>query len=123
VNIEGETTADIASTMIMPAAVRYLNDLLAAAERAEDIGVQARGLRRTLDKVNTLVDELADALDALVAQNAELGGEDVHSKAYHVRDNVVPAMLRVRGAADGLEKVVPDDYWPLPTYRDMLFVK
>ncbi|MBB4635577.1 glutamine synthetase III [Longimicrobium terrae] len=123
VNIEGETTADIASTMILPAAVRYLNDLLAAAERAEDIGLKARGLRGTLDKVNGLVDELTDALDALVAQNAELGGEDVHSKAYHVRDNVVPAMLRVRGAADGLEKIVPDDYWPLPTYRDMLFVK
>jgi glutamine synthetase len=123
VNIEGETTADIASTMILPAAVRYLNDLLAAAERAEDIGLKSRGLRGTLEKVNGLVDELTDALDALVAQNAELGGEDVHSKAYHVRDNVVPAMLRVRAAADGLEKIVPDDYWPLPTYRDMLFVK
>jgi glutamine synthetase len=32
-------------------------------------------------------------------------------------------MTRVRGAVDRLEKVVPDDYWPLPTYRDMLFVK
>jgi len=40
-----------------------------------------------------------------------------------VRDNVVPAMGAVRAAADRLEKVVPDDYWPLPTYRDMLFVK
>jgi glutamine synthetase len=30
---------------------------------------------------------------------------------------------RVRAAADRLEKVIPDDYWPLPTYRDMLFVK
>jgi glutamine synthetase len=29
----------------------------------------------------------------------------------------------VRAAADRLEKIVPDDCWPLPTYRDMLFVK
>jgi glutamine synthetase len=123
VNIEGETTADMAGTMILPAAVRYLNDLVAAADRTRTLGVETRGLTRTVQIVNELVDELRDALDALVAQNAELGGEDVHSKAYHVRDNVIPAMLRVRGAADRLEKVIPDDYWPLPTYRDMLFVK
>ncbi|MBW3569661.1 MAG: glutamine synthetase III [Gemmatimonadetes bacterium] len=123
VNIEGETTADMAGTMILPAAVRYLNDLVAAADRTRTLGVETRGLTRTVQIVNELVDEMRDALDALVAQNAELGGETVHSKAYHVRDNVVPAMLRVRAAADRLEKVVPDDYWPLPTYRDMLFVK
>jgi len=123
VNIEGETTADIASTMILPAAVRYLNDLVAAADRTRTLGVETRGLTRTVKIVNELVDDLRDALDALVEQNAELGGETVHSKAYHVRDNVVPAMGAVRAAADRLEKVVPDDYWPLPTYRDMLFVK
>ncbi|WP_420130514.1 glutamine synthetase III [Longimicrobium sp.] len=123
VNIEGETTADMAGTMILPAAVRYLNDLVAAADRTRTLGVETRGLTRTVQIVNGLVDELRDALDALVAQNAELGGEDVHSKAYHVRDNVIPAMLAVRDAADRLEKVIPDDYWPLPTYRDMLFVK
>jgi glutamine synthetase len=123
VNIEGETTADMAGTMVLPAAVRYLNDLVAAADRTRSLGVETRGLTRTVQIVNELVDELRDALDGLVAQNAELGGEDVHSKAYHVRDHVIPAMTRVRGAVDRLEKVVPDDYWPLPTYRDMLFVK
>ncbi|HEX2205736.1 MAG TPA: hypothetical protein VHG91_20655 [Longimicrobium sp.] len=123
VNIEGETTADIARTMLLPAAVRYLNDLLAAADRAQTLGVGGAGVRRTVEKVDALVTELADALEALVAQNEELGGEDVHSKAYHMRDNVIPAMTAVRAACDRLEKVVPDDYWPLPTYRDMLFVK
>jgi glutamine synthetase len=123
VNIEGETTADIAGTMILPAAVRYLNDLLAAADRTRTLGVETRGLTRTVHIVNDLVDELRESLDALIAQNAELGGDDVHSKAYHVRDHVIPAMTLVRGAVDRLEKVVPDDYWPLPTYRDMLFVK
>ena len=35
----------------------------------------------------------------------------------------LPAMAAVRSVADRLEKVVPDDFWPLPSYRDMLFVK
>ncbi|HYJ78424.1 MAG TPA: glutamine synthetase III [Longimicrobiaceae bacterium] len=123
VNIEGETTASIASTMLLPAAVRYLNDLLAAADRAGGVGLETKGVRATLEKVNALIDELRTSLDALEEQNEELGGDDVHSKSHHMRDHIVPAMGAVRVAADKLEKVVPDDYWPLPTYRDMLFVK
>jgi glutamine synthetase len=40
-----------------------------------------------------------------------------------MRDHIVPAMASVRAAVDKLEKIVPDDLWPLPTYRDMLFIK
>ncbi|HEY0152986.1 MAG TPA: glutamine synthetase III [Longimicrobium sp.] len=123
INIEGETTADVAATMVLPAAFRYMNDLLAAAERAADIKLDARGLHSTLRELNGLIDELRDALDTLRTHNADLGGDDVHSKAYHMRDNIVPAMLAVRSVVDRLEKIVPDDMWPLPTYRDMLFVK
>ncbi len=123
INIEGETTADIARTMVLPAAVRYLNDLLAAAERAEDVGLKVHGVLRTAEEVNGLIDELRDVLDELVRQNAELGGDEVHSKAHHMRDHIVPAMAAVRGVVDRLEKVVPDDLWPLPRYREMLFVK
>jgi glutamine synthetase type III len=36
---------------------------------------------------------------------------------------VIPAMKSVRQIVDQLEKVLPDDYWPLPSYRDMLFIK
>ncbi|MBV9109339.1 MAG: glutamine synthetase III [Gemmatimonadetes bacterium] len=123
VNIEGETAEHIASTMILPAAVRYLNDLLAAADRAHGLGVTSNGVVATIQKVSGLIDELRTALDGLSAQNEELGGDDVKSKSYHMRDNVIPAMAAVRNAVDRLEKVVPDDYWPLPTYRDMLFIK
>ncbi len=123
INIEGETTADIASTMVLPAAVRYLNDLLDAAGRAKDLGLTSAGVMDTIQTLGALIDELRGRLDQLVAQNAELGGDEIPSKARHMRDNIVPAMAAVRGVVDCLEKVVPDDLWPLPTYRDMLFVK
>jgi glutamine synthetase len=123
VNIEGETTADMASTMVLPAAVNYLNQLLTTAERAEDTGVTTRGVMKRAGEVNALIDELVDALDVLVKQNAELGGDSVHSKSRHMRDNIIPAMSEVRRVADQLERVVPDDLWPLPRYREMLFVK
>jgi glutamine synthetase len=123
VNIEGETAEHIASTMILPAAVRYLNDLLAAADRGKSLDLASSGVVETIRQVNVVVDELRTGLDELVKQNRELGGDDVKAKSYHMRDNVIPAMNAVRNAVDRLEKLVPDDYWPLPTYRDMLFIK
>jgi glutamine synthetase len=40
-----------------------------------------------------------------------------------MRDNIIPAMTRVRAVVDRLEKVLPDDLWPLPRYREMLFIR
>ncbi|HET7321214.1 MAG TPA: hypothetical protein VFI96_01885, partial [Longimicrobiaceae bacterium] len=123
VNIEGETTADIAQRMILPAAIRYLNELLAVTERGKSHGLKVGGAARVAEQVNSLVNELSQAVHHLAEQNAELGGEDVASKARHMHDNIIPAMKAVREIADRMEKVIPDDFWPLPTYREMLFVR
>ena len=123
VNIEGETAEYMAQTQILPAAVRYLTDLLQAVDAADDTGLEPKGILRTAKKVNDLVNELTEKLDELAEQNQELGGETVMEKAEHMRDNIIPAMQAVRDAVDPLERLVPDDLWPMPIYRDMLFVK
>jgi glutamine synthetase len=127
VNIEGEMTAEMARTIVLPAAVRYLDNLLDAYHNFRDLDIsnasRASGLSRLIETLNDTVNELVEALENLDAQNAELGGEDMHSKAFHVRDNVIPAMSRVRAACDRLERMVPDDLWPLPRYREMLFIR
>ena len=123
VNIEGETAARMARTMILPAAVRYLGEVLSAHEKAGAAGMSTTGLTATAEALSGLIDELSESLDRLDAQNRELGGDDVSSKANHMQENVIPAMAEVRAVVDRLEAVVPDDLWPLPTYRDMLFVK
>ncbi len=123
INIEGETGQYIAQTMILPAATRYLSELLQTAERADDVGMKTEGVLGTARKVNDLIDQLTDKLDHLAEQNQELGGDDVVSKAEHMRANIIPALDAVRDVVDRLERIVPDDLWPVPTYRDMLFVK
>ncbi|GGL06033.1 glutamine synthetase III family protein [Deinococcus radiotolerans] len=115
VNIEGETTEYMARTMILPAAVKYLSELHAAGGSKAVRGVAA--------EVEAAADELFDAVQTLSAQNTATGGDEVHEKAHHMRDQVLPAMSAVRKAADKLEKVVAEQHWPLPTYRQMLFVK
>jgi glutamine synthetase len=47
----------------------------------------------------------------------------VHAHAKYFRDNVLPAMAEVRTFGDKLETMVADDLWPLPSYREMLFIK
>jgi glutamine synthetase len=116
INIEAETTEYIARTMLLPASVRYLNDLQVSASASKGIAATAA------DTVGR-IDQLVEAIEALRIQNVELGGDTVHEKAHHVWKNVLPAMSAVRKAADALERIVAHDYWPLPTYREILWVK
>lgn len=116
VNIEGETTEWVAQTQILPSALSYLAEL-------SEIKVKSRAVERTIQQVVEATDALSDALEKLKVQNAELGGDEIHEKAHHMRDNVLPAMAEVRKAADALERIMADKYWPLPSYREMLFVK
>ena len=48
---------------------------------------------------------------------------DLMSHAKHYESEVIPAMKSVREVADKLETIVADDFWPLPNYREMLFIK
>lgn len=116
VNIEGETTEYLARNSILPAALRYLVDLQSVAGKSKT----SAGMVKEL---TGLTDELYEALEVLRKQNAELGGDEVHDKAEHMQNNIIPAMQAVRHAADKLEKVVCVERWPIPSYRQMLFVK
>ncbi len=122
-NIEAETTANIVKTMLIPGAVRYLNELLALNDRGKSTGLKVDSTSGLATEINDTLGELTVALKELEKQNAELGGESPFEKAKHLHNNVLPAMNKVREIADQLEDMVADDYWPLPAYREMLFVK
>jgi glutamine synthetase len=113
INIEAETAAQIARTMLLPAAVRHLNEL------------KATGLDELVAEVEPLVKELHYALVKL--EDANLSDNQPDSSAMkwatYMRDTVIPAMDDVREVADRLEKLVADDLWPLPKYSEMLFIK
>jgi glutamine synthetase len=111
-NIESETAAAIARTMLLPAAARHLA-LLLEAQLGELAG-----------ETSDLIAELTEAIKRLeVANLAENQPEELERHAEFMRDSVVPAMAEVRSAADRLEKVVADDLWPLPKYSEILFIK
>jgi glutamine synthetase len=110
-NIEAETAASIARTMLLPAAVRHLAELRAA------------GVETLVAETEGLVDELVEALHALESANASHPADEGLELATWMRDTVIPAMEAVRTVADRLERIVADDLWPLPKYSEMLFIK
>ncbi|HUH79853.1 MAG TPA: glutamine synthetase III, partial [Solirubrobacteraceae bacterium] len=113
VNIESETASSIARTMLLPAAVRHNNELLAS------------GMDDLVGEFGPLVRELHFAIQGL--EDANLEDNHPHGsaqkEAVYMRDRVLTAMDDVREVADRLEKLVADDLWPLPKYSEMLFIK
>ena len=116
VNIEAETTEWMAQTMVLPAVIEYANTLRVNASLATAV-------QRTLDNVVLHLETFGAALDNLHRQNEELGGNDLHAKCLHMHTNVLPAMAAVRFTADRLERLCDHKLWPMPNYREMLFVK
>jgi glutamine synthetase len=110
-NIEAETAHSMAKTMILPAALRYLV-LIGESRASEGVGGEVKSLLERLGKSLLALEEANEANDL---EGIEL--------AIHARDKQLAAMADVRAAADGLEKVVADDLWPLPKYEEMLFIK
>jgi len=122
INTECATALSIAKTMILPAAYRYQGQLAstAASLKAALGGDIDMG---TLKNLTQLVTDLEKSVAKLEAAAAHHGGGDLLAEAKHFQSEVLPAMLAVREVADKLETVVADDLWPLPTYREMLFIK
>ncbi|HEV7494023.1 glutamine synthetase III [Baekduia sp.] len=110
-NIEAETAASMARTLILPAAVRHLTEL------------KASGVAGLAEEVEPLVEDLYAAILALEQANDHEGPDGGIKHAKYMRDTVIPAMTAVRTVADKLERIVADDLWPLPKYSEMLFIK
>jgi glutamine synthetase len=116
INIEAETAASIARTMLLPAAIRWLATLESVSGGS--------AIARLVEESTGLVDQLAEAIFALEEANVSFPVEDDGLEAAkYVQGTVIPAMADVRAVADKLERIVPDDLWPLPKYSEILFIK
>jgi len=121
VHVEAKQTAELARTMILPAAQRYLGELAtgAASLKAVDLPWDAE----TLTAISGLVTDLLSALgDLESALGHEAGSSSMEEHAAYARDALIPPMWKVRAASDALEGLVADDLWPLPTYQEMLTI-
>ncbi len=119
--LEARLMSEIATTTILPAAIRYQGQLAQSYASLKAIGYNVE--MSLLDKVVLAGKCLQQSIGELEHEMSHEGATSLLQEAAHLSHKVVPAMQVVRSYADELESVVADDLWPLPTYQEMLFIK
>jgi len=122
VNIEGQLMVLMANRYILPAAFDYLKELAQSVAAVKSAGGKSVEGKKLLDNLTKLVDDFKRGADK-VQKALEHEGPSSEKHAKHFRDSVIPAMTSLRETGDQLEAIVPHEKWPLPTYREMLFIK
>jgi glutamine synthetase len=123
VTIEAATMVNMAKTMILPAAIRYQGEVATAVNATKAAGIDASAQLEALKELAATVTEFQKATAALEHELAHEHTGDPYAHAKATRDGVLPKMVELRALGDKLETLVSDDLWPLPTYREMLFIK
>ena len=108
IHIEGEIARDMAKNIIMPAVVEAYSKALKTNEMALNQGFP--GLDGYAKSLGEGMNRLLAAIDVM---EKALGG---------LHEGIVDAIAALRKEVDGLEKIVPNELWPLPKYREMLFI-
>jgi len=118
--VEANLVTELVNTKYLPAALRYQTDLAnnVAALKAAGVAADATLLKH----ISTLVTDLQHQLAKLTEARSH-HVEGLLAEATYFKDQVLPQMLVIRGIVDTLEGVVADNYWPMPTYEEMLFSK
>ncbi|MGE0593117.1 MAG: glutamine synthetase III [Vicinamibacterales bacterium] len=121
-NIEGQLMVLMANRYILPAALEYQRQIAASVSAVKAAGATSVQGKKLLGTYAKLVDQFRTQTDALTTL-LEHAGSSAEKHAAHMRDKVVPAMEKLRLTGDQIELLTPHEVWPMPTYREMLFVK
>ncbi len=121
--IEANTALMMARTMILPAVLQYQKQLGESVTAAKSAGAASPAGSDALNRLVALGVTLQESIEHLEKVMHHTTETDPFAHAKYMRDKVLPAMNELRQSVDHLEGVVSDDLWPLPTYREMLFIK
>ena len=123
VRIEALTMVDMARKEILPAILRYLSDLSASLnEQKKAVPVlPCRVETKLLTRLSALADGIDDAIESLEETVSARAEADMTEQAFYIRDSVLKEMAALRALCDETETLTAADYWPFPTYGDLLF--
>lgn len=121
IEVEAQLVISMATTIIYPATVRYLTDLATGIASLSNIGISLE--QEVAEKVTMLLQSMMDMVSKLSAAMEKHGFATTEEHMQYFAQTIRPLMDQVREYVDALEAFVADDLWPLPTYREMLFIK
>lgn len=127
IQIEARMMGYIATNHIVPAAVNYMNTLIANVKGLKEIGVVESNYAAQLNIINAMsvhIQNINTNVEAMIAARKLANKEeDMHKRAKMYCDHVKSCFGTIRYHIDKLELMVDDKLWPLPKYREMLFLR
>jgi glutamine synthetase len=130
IQIEARVLGDLAVSSVIPVATKYQSILLDNVAKAETVFGKEKALKlsektlQTVEKISEHVSVLENTVEAMVeARKVANKIENEKDKAVAYHDSVLPYFETIRYHADKLELLVDDEMWPLPKYRELLFIR
>ena len=124
IDIEAQTMVEMAKKEILPAVSEY-SQLLSSTILSKKSVCESLDCTYESEMLTEVSDLTAKAYEQVKALEKALAGTKAicgaTARSVYYKDEVLPVMSALREAADGLENVVSSDYWPIPTYGDLLF--
>jgi len=130
IQIESRVIGDLATNHILPTAIHYQNRLIENARGLKEVLDSKTFVKLSRNQLNTIKDisnhisSIKDDVEMMTEARKEANLiETVQQKAIAYKDEVKPYFEKIRYNVDKLEMLVDDELWPLPKYRELLFIK
>jgi len=120
VGVEAETMLYMAQQQVFPACVRYMELLSDTLNSMEKAGVNNETLRRRLTAISEQVERMVQRCEDLAAACQTAKSGELRKRAGMMQTEVRAKMALLRESCDTLETMVGAEYWPMPTYTDLL---
>ena len=122
--IEGRTITDIARTQIIPAVNKYQNELASTSIALKQAGVNASSNLKILETITQHADAINEKVNKMEKKRAKANTlEKNKEKAHFYASEVLPYYEEIRNHVDELERLIDDEKWPIPKYRELIFVR
>lgn len=124
INIEAKTMLNMAGKSLLPAIMKYSGDLAKSIKAVRDLDLDVEPeeetkILETIVRLHNLARQSFHKLDAGVKEVSAIA--DIEEKAFAYHRQIVPVMKDLRVFVDELEMLVDKEYWPMPSYGDLIF--
>ncbi len=129
IQIESRVLGDMAGNHIVPTAINYQNKLIQNVKGLKEVlsadvfQKLAKDQLQMIEEISTHISTIISEREAMVEERKKCNSiESARDRAIAYCDNVIPYFGKIRYAADKLEMLIDDELWPLPKYRELIFI-
>ena len=128
IDIEARILNEMVQNQVIPAAVEYQNKLIKNVKGALDIGVAKKALKsqiRLIQSISEHINDIKRKSDKMTKIRHEMHSRNLNTtdEAIAYCEEIKPFFADIRRHADELELLIDNEIWPLPKYRELLFIK